>query len=272
MKISYLDKNTNYNNGKNVAFGNNDPNLRQRLDEAGKKLKEAVKNKSDFATFEKIEKELDEIKKSAEKKVEIKVPGIFVKCMKWFGMPKKTGNKALDSAKTVTRLVLWGNTAKEAVNTGLYTVQALTNQDLPKDKRKFVGIYDLAVGVISTSFSVIFGVGLEDKVKKGYEKMLEPLTKSSNKPAVQGRAKAAIVGLAALSSFVLQTIIAKRIIAVAIGTPIAGKAKKYLEAQEAEKKKGKQSDPKKDNIPIENDILLSKVPNDSDKVKSKAKT
>ncbi|HNW25415.1 MAG TPA: hypothetical protein PKI94_01340 [Candidatus Gastranaerophilaceae bacterium] len=183
------------------------------------------------ANFETIE--------SVTKKVagEIKIPKVFNHVVKLLGKVKidKTGNKALDTASALTHVVLWGNVGKEVVGTAMYTVQALTNEDLPKDKRKFVGMYDLAVGVVSTCFSFIFGVGLENTIKNGYKKLLKPLAESENL-ALKSRSGAAIVGLAAFSSFILQTIVGKRMVAPAVATPVAGKLKKKLEERENGKK------------------------------------
>src|SRR5574344_1000342 len=159
------------------------------------------------------------------------VPALFPKLLKWFGK-SKSGNKAIDAATALTSVVLWGNVGKEAVGTTIYTVQALTNEDLPKDKRKFVGMYDLAVGVVSTTLSFILGVGLQAKVNNGYKNLLAPIKTERS----AGRIGIAIAGLSALTSFGLQTIVGKRIIAPAIATPTAGRLKTYFEQKEEAKK------------------------------------
>lgn len=191
-----------------------------------------------------LQADLDDIKAVAKKAIKpIKIPSILVKFTRLLGKSVKTGNKTVDTAKTITSIVLWGNVGKEAVGTTLYTVQALTNEDLPKDKRKFVGMYDLFVGVASTCISIIFGVGLQEPISKAFAKTLKPLTDHPNK-ALRGRAAAAIAGLSVCSSLFLQTIMGKRIIAPAIATPLAGRVKKKLMAKDAAKKAAKSTDDK----------------------------
>lgn len=264
MRVSTF--NNILNNTKILAFTaeNNSSNFVERLANAKKALKEAVKNKADKDTFEKLYKEFTAIEKlSKDSIVEKDVPKIFVSAAKWLTKMKseKTGIKAVDMASTATKLVLLGNFGKEVAGTILYTVQALTNEDLPPDKRKFVGMYDLAVGVVSTTLSFIFGIGLNDWVKNRYKNLLKPLTGSSN-AAIRARGAAAIVGLAAFSSFALQTIVAKRIIAPAIATPVAGKLKKTLQDME-EAKKGKKSEETMSSMPPEA-LILAKTPVDSE--------
>ena len=121
-----------------------------------------------------------------------------------------------------------GNVGKEIVGTAFYTLQALTNEDIPKDKRKFVGMYDLFVGLVSTTFSAVFGFGaisLQDNlIKKGLKKYKDV---SGKYP----KYAAAFAGLAFLIPNLLQTIIGKRIVAPAIATPIAGRMKEKMMAK-----------------------------------------
>lgn len=225
-------------NNQNITFTGDD--FAKKLKEAKKDFKKAVKEGADKDTFQKIHDRFKSIEDGSKVK-NLKIPAIFPTIVKWFGKVKvdKTGNKALDTASALTKVVLWGNVGKEVVGTAIYTVQALTNEDLDPDKRKFIGMYDLAVGVVSTACSFVFGVGLEKKIKDGYKNLLKPLTKSENL-VVKSRAAAAIVGLAAFSSFALQTIVGKRIVAPAIATPIAGNLKGKLEARELKKKQAQQ--------------------------------
>lgn len=234
MRISKI--NNNYTN--NVTFSGD--SLHEKAKEAKKALKDSLRKKESVEIVKKHLENIDAIENKAKGLLTTKdkhIPKFFTWIVKMLGKVKvdKTGNKALDSASRLTNIVLWGNVGKEAVGTTLYTVQALTNQDLPPDKRKFVGMYDLGVGVVSTTFSLIFGVGLERDIKKGYKKILKPLSDSPN-AVIRSRAGAAIVGLAAFSSFFLQTIIGKRIVAPAIGVPAGGKLRKLMEDRENAKK------------------------------------
>lgn len=252
MKISNVK---NIQNDKNQYINfTGEGNFAESYSNTKNEFKQALKSKNQSKeVFEKIYKNLEGIEKEANNAIPKKaIPKIFETLVKTFGKIKieKTGNKTLDTASRLTKVVLWGNVGKEAVGTTMYTVQALTNDDLPPDKRKFVGMYDLSVGVISTTFSFIFGVGLEKKIKNGYKKMLKPLSESEN-AAIRAKGAAAIVGLAAFSSFFLQTIIGKRIIAPAIATPAAGKIKTRMEENEKLKNQNIDSE-------INNDDLIAK--------------
>lgn len=228
MKISAC----NNLNTQNVSFrGEN--SLYDQATQLQKEAKDTIKNKKGVEVATKLEEQAKALAKQAEKEVKSSnaVKKMVTLAIKYLGRGK-TGNKVADTASQLTKIVLMGNVGKEAVGTALYTVQALTNEDLPKDKRKFVGMYDLAVGVVSTIFSFIFGVGLEKTIKNQYKNLLKPLSENE---AMRTKTGIVIAGLAAFSSFALQTIIGKRIIAPAIATPAAGKLKKYMEKKEAEK-------------------------------------
>lgn len=146
-----------------------------------------------------------------------------------------------------------GNTGKELVGTAMYTVQALTNEDLPPNKRKFIGMYDLGVGAISTSLCFVTGL-LAVKYQDGA--IVKLLTSFNQKETAKNYKKfaPAFGGLRFLIPLVIQTILIKRIIAPAIATPFAGKMKKKMEAKDAQKL-GQM--PKDYKIPVENDIVLS---------------
>lgn len=141
-----------------------------------------------------------------------------------------------------------GNVLKELVGTTMYTVQALTNEDLPKDKRKFIGMYDLYTGLVSSTMSAIFGFGaiaVQDKlIEKG-------LKKNSGKGFP--KYTAAVAGITFLIPNILQTIIGKRIVAPAIATPLAGKQKEKMMAK-AEAKKAQAEQAKLQDKPAEAEV------------------
>ena len=124
-----------------------------------------------------------------------------------------------------------GNVGKELVGTTVYTVQALTNEDLPADKRKFIGMYDLIVGLISTTFSAVFGFGAVAVQDKLIQKAL-----AKNQGPGFPKYASAFAGLVWLIPQLLQTIIGKRIFAPAFATPFAGKIKNNMIAKEEAKK------------------------------------
>ena len=208
---------------KRLQAGKNNPDDVKLVESKITELKD-IQNKLKSVKDEFVEKgnlELD------------KVPGWLQKPYKAFAnsnlMKKFAGPRGMAYALAV------GNVLKEAVGTTFYTIQALTNEDLPEDKRKFVGMYDLMVGVVSTSVSAIFGLGAVAMQDKILTKALE-----KNKGPQFSKYAAAYAGLTFLIPNLLQTIICKRIIAPAIATPLAGKWKAEqmakLEAAKAENK------------------------------------
>ncbi|MBO5737886.1 hypothetical protein J6R97_00945 [bacterium] len=148
---------------------------------------------------------------------------------------KKLSSNGINGNKVggITIALALGNVLKELMGTTFYTIQAMTNEDLPPDKRKFVGMYDLIVGLVSTSFSIGFGAlaifGQDAAIKWALK---------NNKTQHHSRYATAYAGLTFLIPNLLQTIIGKRIVAPAIGTPAAGRWKeKQLAKLEAEKAK-----------------------------------
>ncbi len=232
----------NYKTGSSVAFTaapqKSAVELRKLLEETAKSAKKTIKESSSAEAKKKVIDKVVKLAEETENQAKIEAKGklntkfgakldktldnVFTWVVKKFGKSDRLISKNKDSAdliKSATKVVLLGNTLKEVVGTILYTTQAMTNEDLPQDKRKFVGLYDLSVGVVSTIVSLIFGVGLQNKIRNGYAKLLKPVAKSLPRSAV-------FVGTAAaFTSFALQTIVGKRIIAPAIATPVAGKLK-----------------------------------------------
>lgn len=235
MKIA-----NNYDYKPSVSFAGKEKVVKKALsalEEANRgeiygTLSKKFKNVSEVA-----EKELAE--RVAGSKIETKIDNAlekyftaFLKFGKKLMSGESKDGKLISSDKLiekVTRLVLWGNVLKEVVGTALYTTQAMTNEDLPKEKRKFVGMYDLFVGIVSTSVSFLFGVGLQKAIKNGYTKAFAPAAKLPKTAVIAGAA-------ASFTSFVLQTIVGKRIVAPAIATPWAGKVKAKMMAKDEAKR------------------------------------
>lgn len=173
---------------------------------------------------------------------------------KWFNKLAESGG-GLDG---LAYALVLGNAAKELMGTTIYTVQALTNEDLSPDKRKFVGMYDLAVGVMSTTLSLIAGVALV----KGQRGLIKAIVGGDKAKALPGYAKA-FAGLSFMIPIAVQTILIKRIIAPAIATPMAGTLKAKLEADEAAKKGDKKQNDNMSLVPSEA-LILAKTPANSE--------
>ncbi len=168
--------------------------------------------------------------KTPENQKESKIMNSLTHIMQKIAGSKGFEKKALES-KGLAELLIWGNTAKELVGTGIYTVQALTNTDLPPDKRKFVGMYDLGVGVASTTLGAITGLVM----LSCQDKFVDWIVGGKAARNLPGYARA-FAGIAFFIPVVFQMILVKRIVAPMIATPVAGKLKAKLEAREAAKK------------------------------------
>lgn len=170
-----------------------------------------------------------------ENKADSKLDKFFERSIQKYaksGFFKKVSELGGDDA--LAYAIVLGNTAKEAVGAAIYTVQALSNEDLAPDKRKFIGMYDLGVGLVSTTLSLITGIVMVKGQSKLINKMLGGELKAKQLP---GYAKA-FGGLKFILPVIIQTILCKRIIAPAVATPMAGQLKKKLEAKDEQKKSG----------------------------------
>ena len=208
-------------------------NITKRIAEISKK----IKTTSDKGKLSEYQKELTDLKAELdvfikEQKDQIKPAskdkGFWDHFMN--GLQKITKTKTdSDAATELTKVVLWGNTLKELVGTIICTVQAATNEYLPEDKRMFVAAYDCAVGIVSTTISVVLGVGFMELVKQGCKNALKDAKKSPKYGAL-------LAAFSATVSYMLQTYLGKRIIAPAIGVPVAGYAREKIQKHQDKSK------------------------------------
>lgn len=176
-------------------------------------------------------KEIDVITKVEQTK-DSKLTNFFGSCIKGYaksGFFKKISE--LGGADAIAYAVVLGNTAKEMVGATIYTVQALSNEDLAPDKRKFIGMYDLAVGVISSALSLITGIAMV----KGQNKLINFMLGGEQKAKQLPGYVKAFGGLKFILPVIIQTIVCKRIIAPGVATPMAGQLKKKLQDKEDKK-------------------------------------
>jgi hypothetical protein len=243
----------------NIAFKSNTEldKLNKRVKEFDKQAKTAF-NSKDNEKLNTLLKDLTNFKEGQLKthktnltehiknnNLEKDVPKYLVEKLKWITKQPAFKN-AVKNKSVIEYLLVMGNVGKEAVGTAVYTAQALTNEDLPPDKRKFIGMYDFCVGAISTTMSLVAGIF----TIKYQEKLIKKILPDSG----HNKYSEAFKGMVFLIPLVSQTILIKRIIAPAIATPFAGKMKKKMEAKEALKTGQKPTDY---SIPIENNIVLS---------------
>lgn len=136
-------------------------------------------------------------------------------------------------------LINVGNVAKELVCMVVYPLQVLTNPDLPKKQRRFVGLYDFFVTCFSLAGTLLFmwkGKKLSTKVAKSLMKTY------TDQPHLYPKVQRAVEGGAFVLGIAVQTILFKRILAPAISPSLAGNVRKVLEANDAKKGKTNDSD------------------------------
>ncbi len=222
MNITPLNAYTNLQKTQEQikALGNNPTT------EDYKKIKEMAQD-----TIRMAEQELQDSYKTKpfKKKVDGYLSNIFEKFAKTFAHSAK--GKSGNLSKTIINAVLIGNILKDLATGIVSTSQSFTNPDLTKEKRLFMGSYDIMACLTTVAISYVFGPMSVDKIMNSYKKLLSPL-KGTPKFAV------VIAGLTTFTSIVLQSIIAKRMIAPAISTPLAGMLKSKLENMDSNKKSG----------------------------------
>lgn len=136
-------------------------------------------------------------------------------------------------------LINVGNVAKELVCMVVYPLQVLTNPDLPKKQRRFVGLYDFFVTCFSLAGTLLFLW----KGKKISRHVAKSLMKSyTAQPHLYPKVQRAIEGGAFVLGIAVQTILFKRILAPALSPPLAGRVRKALEANDTAKGESTDSD------------------------------
>ncbi len=142
---------------------------------------------------------------------------------------------------------------KDGLGCYLYVKQSLANKKIPEDKRKFVAALDLTNGglmilsqllafktvsnekVQEKLFGKLFGKHFDDAAKKGYEAILRAKDKFATISAKDFEAgfesfkKTTKGTFGILTSLVAATILAKRVIVPFIATPLADKAKAWMD-------------------------------------------
>lgn len=187
---------------------------------------------------------------------------------------------------SVEDLVNVGNVAKELVCMIVYPLQVLSNPDLPKDKRRFIGIYDFCVTVVSLTGTLLFlwkgkayskviakkmlsktiKLAEEDSKAQAIARKMNPnnLKNSNENDIAYLRLERAIAGGAFVLGLAGQTILFKRVLAPALAPLMAAKARTKLEENDAKKAKAndKTSSTKNDSsmtIPQKNDTVVSRT-------------
>lgn len=139
---------------------------------------------------------------------------------------------------SIDNMVNVGNVAKEFVCMIVYPLQVLTNPDIPKEKRRFVGMYDFFVTCFSLAgalWAMRFGKSqmkiIASKLMKTYQQ----------NPSLYAKKKVdrAIDGGAFVLNIAIMTILFKRIFAPALSPPLAAKTRIMMENRDKAKEKEK---------------------------------
>lgn len=166
----------------------------------------------------------------------------------------------------VEDLINIGNISKELVCMVVYPLQVLTNPDLPKDQRRFVGLYDFFVTCFSLGGTILYAL----KGKKLAEKFANFAMKAyTEHPHKYPHARRAVEGGAFVVGIAVQTILFKRMLAPAFSPPLAAKARTMLEEREAKKGKNIEKSQDRDIIPAKYDAALAKADKDKNEKQTK---
>lgn len=200
------------------------------LQNAERKIKLLGKNPSaqEYKEIKELAKQaraaaLQELQDSYKTKpVKAKIDKFLDKIFEKFARAFKYKSTDVDLSKKIINAVLIGNILKDLATGIISTSQSFTNPDLSKEKRLFVGSYDIMACVTTVIISYLFGPMAVNKIMNTYKKALKLIDGYPKQAAI-------IAGLTTFTSIVLQSIVAKRMIAPAISTPLAGKLKNKIE-------------------------------------------
>lgn|GEM_PF-6215370 len=207
---------SNLNTNIDIRFtANNYNKIQNDLIKASKNLHNANKNSLEMVQLNKTSSKFYEIiSKPFKMMLNSKRYDNFIK-------PMIESGEGIQS-ETFQKLLILGNTGKECIRSLFYVGLTFTNQDLPYDKRLFVSLFHLGVGIVSTSLQLVVGLG----AIKYQDKIIENMLKKLNlKKTIHEKTKS---GLKFFIPLVLTNIVVKRLIAPAFATPFAGIQKKRI--------------------------------------------
>ena len=201
-----------------------------------------------------ITKELDEQVKGNPPKYLVIAANILKKAIPW--VEKNVVNSKKDKINTMINA---GNVLKELACMVIYPAQVLTNPDLPKEKRRFVGMYDFFVTCFSLGGALLYMAG-GTKISNAFAaKLMKSFT---DKPNLYPKAQRAVAGGGFVLGLLVQNLFFKRVLAPSLSPPLAAKARKIFEANDAKKDQAQagKNGVNKDYstlIPTEHDAALS---------------
>ena len=218
MKI----KNNNYN-----KYSNN-PNFTHKApSEAHLKAAREILAIKDLGKH--ITKDLDDI-------VKIEPPKYLVWAANLLKKAVPTVEKHVIKSKEdrINQMINAGNVLKELACMVVYPAQVLTNPDLPKEKRRFVGMYDFFVTCFSLGGALLY-MTCGTKLSNRFAATL--MRKFTDDPKMYPKAQRAVAGGGFVLGLLVQNLFFKRVLAPSLSPPLAAKARKMFEANDAKKEK-----------------------------------
>lgn len=180
---------------------------------------------------------------------------LLYKPVNWLGRTNLVKNKLgkqyqLNNDKLITGVGVFSVVAKDGVNCALYTTQSLHNENIPEDKRPFVAALDLTNGILMMTtqvamtigfakiqnkmFNKTFGKYFDRAAAKGYQRILSKTNDFKGiggdqfHPAFDKYKGTVTSAFNQITSLVVATIVAKRMIVPFLSTPLADSAKKWM--------------------------------------------
>lgn len=180
---------------------------------------------------------------------------LLYKPVNWLGKTNLVKNRLgkqyqLNNDKLITGVGVFSVVAKDGVNCALYTTQSLHNENIPEDKRPFVAALDLTNGILMMTtqvamtigfakiqnkmFNKTFGKYFDRAAAKGYQRILSKTNDFKGiggdqfHPAFDKYKGTVTSAFNQITSLVVATIVAKRMIVPFLSTPLADTAKKWM--------------------------------------------
>lgn len=128
-------------------------------------------------------------------------------------------DKSILNSSYAAKILVGASVAKDAFEYAISYKQTLDNEKIPENKRKLVASLDLSTGILSCVTQLALGFAITNK--KIQDKVSNFLFKDlirSNKLKALEKCN---TGLAIISSLLISTIFAKRILVPFLATPIA---------------------------------------------------
>lgn len=125
-----------------------------------------------------------------------------------------------DDAKFLTRTLLLTSVAKDVFAYGLRVKNTLENDKIPEDKKKFSAHMDMASGITTALVQISAGFLMSN------EKLQEGIARKLFKPVLNDKRafKAAKTSFSAISTMIVATLFAKRILTPLIASKMVYKA------------------------------------------------